>query len=222
MQGLSKLEVGQAAEIEVPSDESSSRVRVLVDKVVDYEYVVVVPRADDRPSGLRAGAGVVVRFFTTSGRHQATSTIMQIGPENVLPLSLTLGKLENLRTVQQREYFRVFASLPLELGVVKSSIPELASKRDGLAKSVDISAGGLRVDTRLAAAIDDWLQVILRLPSDIRQGGLPDILMVEGRVVRCEPLGEERFRLALESRFAREVQRDKWVQLTLNLQRRKS
>jgi hypothetical protein len=209
------------AEIEVPSEGSSSRVRVQVAKVADYEIVVVVPRSDDRPPGLRPGARVIVRFFSPAGRHEALSSIVHVG--SGAPLALTLSKLDALRTVQQREHFRVFAALSLELSVTESSVTNLATQSDRSATSVDISGGGMRLDTSLAPALEDRVRVALRLPAEIRQGGLAEILRAEARIVRSEALnGGERYRVALEWRFAREVERDKWVQLTLNLQRRKS
>jgi hypothetical protein len=173
---------------------------------------MTAPRVYDR-------VRVVVRYVSPLGRHEAFSFVVQMGAGN--PLSLTLGKLDGLKTFQQREHFRAFASLPLELAVVEAKIEELKAQIDVRALSIDVSAGGLRVDTRLAVGVDDRLRVLLRLPKDLRTGGLPDLLSVEARVVRSDQTASDQFRVAMQSRFARELERDKWAQLTLNLQCRK-
>jgi c-di-GMP-binding flagellar brake protein YcgR len=94
-------------------------------------------------------------------------------------------------------------------------------KEDQRAITQDLSAGGMRVDTTLMLAVGDQVRVTVHTPRGLRKN-LPDLLVCEAKVVRAEQIIRRNRKLCsagLQFQFATESERDRWVQLTFDLQR---
>lgn len=198
-----------------------TRVRALVKVAVPGEYIVTVLGMEERPPWLHHGARLTAHFITSLGVHQGQCDLVAINGAGTIdnPLELTLSELTGVKTLQRRKHFRVAAALPVDLEVLRTKNKELAEEAaDRNAVTQDFSAGGLRVETRFDLELDDQLRMTLPIPSELRQG-LPEYLICVAYVVRVEVLALGQFKVAMQSSFPREIGRDRWVQLTLNLQR---
>jgi hypothetical protein len=96
-----------------------------------------------------------------------------------------------------------------------------AGGQDGRAITEDISAGGMRVETILPLAAGDRVRITVETPRGVRKA-LPDTMVCHARVVRVEQVTRGHRLLSsagLEFVFHNEDERDRWVQLTFDLQR---
>ena len=194
------------------------RIRAVVTAAAAGEYVLNLGAGNERPYGLVPGRRVLVRYITTLGLHHGQSVIVQVdqgGGE--AGIQLMMSELSDVQTVQRRKHYRVGAVLPVDLAVLESTVKELADAEDHKASTLNFSAGGFLIETRLQPALGDHLRLTLRVPQDLRHG-LPALLLCQAYVVRVEVVSFDQFRVALQSSFPRELGRDLWVQLTLNLQ----
>jgi len=144
--------------------------------------------------------------------------VLRVSPGRTV--TLALARLTDVSTSQRRQFFRVSASL-VSILVVSATRGQLVGKEDARAVTQDISAGGMRVETTLPLALDDELRVTVHTPRGMRRT-LPDTLACDARVVRAEQVIRRNRKLwsaGLQFMFATESERDRWVQLTFDLQR---
>jgi hypothetical protein len=182
------------------------------------EVLLSLPSGVIEPPALLPGASVTVSFATSLGLHQGRTTVLRVAPGRTV--AVALGRLADITTSQRRQFFRVPASL-VTLLVVGPSKSSSLGKEDAKALSQDISAGGMRIDTTLALAVGDEVQVTVHTPRGLRRN-LPDVLACVARVVRAEQVIRRNRKLwsaGLQFQFATESERDRWVQLTFDLQR---
>jgi hypothetical protein len=193
------------------------RIRAVVTKAIAGEYVLSLASGDERPRGMQAGARVVVRYITTLGLHHGKSVVVQIDQGGGdAGIQLTMSELTDVETIQRRKHYRVGAVLPVDLAVLETSLKDLEDAEDR-ATTLNFSGGGFLIETKLQLALGDRVRLTLRVPKDLRQD-LPALLVCQAIVVRVEVVTFDQFRLALQSSFPRDLGRDLWVQLTLNLQ----
>jgi hypothetical protein len=214
---MAQLRAGQPAELGVEGALEPVPVTVRT-ATCDQASLAVVPPPALR-GALRAGAKIVVRFNSPGGRHEARSTIVGVEMIDDDTADVAIGALEGMRTSQRRQFFRVSAALPVELLLPAAN--GLPMREDKRGVTLDLSAGGLRFDTVLALAAEQRLRVLMRLPPELQRSP-NEVLVAEARVVRAESTfrrGEKVVRAAVEFSFRREVERDRWVQLSLALQR---
>jgi c-di-GMP-binding flagellar brake protein YcgR len=162
------------------------------------------------------GAKLKVRFLNDFGIHGGHCHVVRVAHNE--SVELTVGPLLNVTTLQRRDYFRVSVALSAQITVVRSTVANFEGNVDREVTTVDVSAGGAKVTTAFALEPDDRVRFTVFVPSDL-QLKLPHLLTCDARVLRREDIGDNRYRLAMQSSFPRETERDKWVQLTLNLQR---
>jgi hypothetical protein len=137
-----------------------------------------------------------------------------------MPIEATLGDFRAERTTQRRAYFRAQVSLPVVMAILASKTSKLGLQ-DRRAVMVDIGGGGLRLDSVLCPAVDDRVAVRVEVPLRLQKVIAP-FLQCEAVVMRVEPVSRgdiDRFRLAVRFLVRREIERDPWVRLTLDIQR---
>jgi hypothetical protein len=165
------------------------------------------------PAALTIEASIKLRYATSLGLHELSTFIVSVGgKENV---TLSLAHTREGQTIQRRNFFRVPACLSVAVNFARNGYA------DGRAITQDISAGGMRLETALHAALGDQLQLVVQTPRNFRRN-LPPELTCRGRVVRVleEALrGAQYSSLGVEFAFELERERDRWVQLSFDLQR---
>jgi hypothetical protein len=192
------------------------KIRAVVTQAIAGEYVLSLGN-EDRPRGLQPGARVQVRYITTLGLHTGRSVVVQVDRSGSdAGLQFMMSELTDLQTIQRRKHYRVGAVLPIDVVVLESEDDDLKDAEDR-ATTLNISGGGLLIETKLRPDEGDRLRVTLRVPKELRHD-LPELLVCQGVVMRVELVTSDQFRVALQSTFDRETGRDLWVQLTLNLQ----
>jgi len=128
------------------------------------------------------------------------SRLLEVGPPLVItpPVEPT--------AMQRRRAFRVRVAVPFSFVVVRDADdpgPPLSAK----ARTLDLSAGGLRFETRLRLTLDAHLELVLRMTNE-------PPLAVEGRVVWGECLrlpGPRRYGYGVEFTDLPRVGRDRVV-----------
>jgi c-di-GMP-binding flagellar brake protein YcgR len=177
-----------------------------------------LPSGVVEPPALLAGAPATVSFVTSLGLHQGRSTVLRVQSGRIV--AIALARLTSINTSQRRQFFRVSASL-VTLLVVGPTRATSLGKEDARAMTQDLSAGGMRLDTVLPLAVDDQVRVTVHTPRGLRKN-LPDTLTCDARVVRAEQVIRRNRKVCsvgLQFLFATEGERDRWVQLTFDLQR---
>jgi hypothetical protein len=199
-----------------PEPPPPPRVRTVV-TVAAGEYITQMAPNETRPFGLGEGTRVKVRFITATGLHNGHSVVVQLEPQPEGALQITLSELTDVETTQRRKHFRVGAFLQVQLDVTESAVEGLQNAYDARAMTINFSGGGFLIETRLRLAVADHVRVTLRVPKDLRND-LPEVLVCEAVVMRVTEIAFDQIRIALRSSFPRDVGRDLWVQLVMNLQ----
>jgi c-di-GMP-binding flagellar brake protein YcgR len=123
--------------------------------------------------------------------------------------------------VQRRRYFRVSAALAVRLTVVHSPSGASVGNHDARTITRDISAGGMCLETSARVTVGDELTVVVETPRGLRKT-LPAELPARVRVLRVQETSRSRrtlYVLGVELILAAERERDRWVQLSFDLQR---
>jgi len=210
-----QLLVGQAVGLDI----DGTKVAAVVAGMPPREVLVSLEPGAVAPPALVAGAVVTVSFASSLGLHQGRTTVLRVTQGRVV--SVALARFGGITTSQRRQYFRVPASLNVTLLVITTSDAAMTVKEDPGAMSLDISGGGMRLDTVLPLAVGDLLKVTVEVPKGLRKS-LPGELSCEAKVMRVESVvrrNRKLFCVGIEYKFAREPERDRWVQLTFDLQR---
>lgn len=210
-----QLLVGQAVEL---AGDGAPPVIVVVVAITMREILLNVAPGATLPEGLTPGVPVTLSFSTTLGFHRARSSLVRIssGKNPVV----AVARVDTVTTVQRRQFFRVSATLSTTLLVTGGRVA-MVGKEDARALTQDISAGGMRVDTNLALALTDRVKVTLETPRGFRKS-LPAQLVCDADVMRVESAVRRNRKVTcvgLRFAFASENDRDRWVQLTFDLQR---
>jgi hypothetical protein len=213
-----QLLVGQAVELEVLGVTPPAKVMGVVVAIPPREVLLSLAAGAVAPPDLQPGVTVTLSFATSLGLHRARTTVLRVAPGHTV--AVALARFNEVSTAQRRQFFRVAASLAT-LVVIGSPRATALGKEDTRALTQDLSAGGMRVETSLALAVGDEVRVTVQTPRALR-GNLPDQLSCEAKVVRAEQTIRRNRKLCsagLQFVFATESERDRWVQLTFDLQR---
>jgi hypothetical protein len=170
------------------------------------------------PPELPVESAVKLRYATTLGLHELSSHVVSLGGRD--NVTLTVAHSSEGQTIQRRNFYRVSACLSVSVNVAHSATAQ--GFADARAITQDISAGGMRLETALRAGLGDQLELVVQTPLNFRRS-LPPELACRGRVVRIleEALRGERYAsLGVEFKFELERERDRWVQLSFDLQRK--
>lgn len=214
---MKALRIGQALELELEGSRPTVTVRALVQDYELGECTLSLTDPPPVPEALVVDAKVVLRFCTKLGYHEARSTVLELRPGH--PPEVLLAELHSERNAQRRAYFRTSAHLPVQLSVLRSKTVK-AGETDGRAVSLDVSGGGIKLETMLAVAPDDRVGIVVRVPSKL-QPALPPVLISEADVLRVQEVirrGDDHYQVAAKFRIGREVDRDPWVKLTMDLE----
>jgi hypothetical protein len=212
------LVVGQAVEIALEGAEDEP-VKGVVFGLPPREMLFTFPDLRSPTAELTVGRLALVRFWSGVGAHVAQTTVLRVagGP----PVTAAFERPLRVETVQRRRFFRVNAALPARLTVERSSVEGGTGALDEKAIVRDLSAGGLRLETAVLLTIDDRVRIGVTTPR-VARPALPDTLEADARVVRVAEgptRGERLYTLGLELLFGAETERDRWVQLSFELQR---
>jgi hypothetical protein len=210
--------VGQAVELDIVGATPPSRVMGVVIAIPPREVLLSLASGAVAPPALLPGVEVDLSFTTSLGLHQARTTVLRVAPGRTV--AVAVDRFENVRTSQRRQFFRVPASLVTVL-VVGSTRATTVGKEDARALSQDLSGGGMRVDTVLQLLVGDRVKVTVETPRGLRKY-LPDTLSAEANVVRVEQVirrNRKMWSIGMQFIFTTESERDRWVQLTFDLQR---
>jgi Tfp pilus assembly protein PilZ len=212
-----QLLVGQAVELDIEEAPAPARVMGVVVAMPPREILLSLASGEIAPPTLQAGVMVSVSFATTMGLHQGRTAVLRVAPGRTV--AVALARFGDVSTSQRRQFFRVAAALSASLEVIA---PATALPReDGRALTQDLSAGGVRVETTLPLALGDEVRVTVQTPRGLRKH-LPDQMSCNAKVVRVEQVMRRNRKVTsvgLQFAFTSENERDRWVQLTFDLQR---
>jgi c-di-GMP-binding flagellar brake protein YcgR len=213
-----QLLVGQAVELDIEGTEQPVRVMGVVVAMPPREVLLSLASGVMAPPALQPGVQVTVTFATTLGLHEGRTTVVRVAPSHAV--AVALARFSAVRTSQRRQFFRVQASLVVRL-LVTSSHAATAAKEDARALSQDLSGGGMRVDTILPLVAGDLVKATVEVPRGLRKH-LPAEMTCDAKVVRVDPIVRRHRKMhsaGLQFQFTSESERDRWVQLTFDLQR---
>jgi c-di-GMP-binding flagellar brake protein YcgR len=212
-----QLLVGQAVELHVDGAIPPTPIQGVVAALPSTEILVSLASGAIVPPALQAGVPCTIAFASTLGLHQARSSVLRVSFARTI--SVALARFADIKVSQRRQFFRVPASLVTVL-VVRANQVGLAG-REEKTLTQDVSGGGLRLETALPMAIGDRVQITLQTPRGFRKH-LPAEMSCEAKVVRVEQVTRRNRKLwsvGLQFVFATESERDRWVQLSFDLQR---
>jgi hypothetical protein len=213
-----QLLVGQAVDLDIEGATPPARVVGVVLAMPPREILLSLAGGEVAPPSLQPGAFVTVSFATTQGLHQGRTSVLRVSPGRMV--AVALARFSGVSTAQRRQFFRVPASLVTTL-VLTSPHASTSAKEDTRALTQDLSGGGIRVDTVLPLTVGDLVRVTVEVPRGLRKH-LPAEMSCDAKVVRVENVVRRSRKLlcaGLQFQFATENERDRWVQLTFDLQR---
>jgi c-di-GMP-binding flagellar brake protein YcgR len=171
------------------------------------------------PEWLESGGEVTVRHGSHFGQHSGQVRILRVavGP----PPSVVLERLTQVETEQRRHAYRVSACLPLSIRVKESARRELVGQEEIRARTRNVSASGILVETSLPVTVGDVVELNV---AGVGQAAvmLQSRHLIAGRVVRVEALDSSARRsrgIAVELVPESDQSRIQWVQFALELQR---
>lgn len=214
-----QLGIGQSAEIVVDGADPDDVLHAFVYGMPPGEILLTFPSVKVLPPNLEIGREVSVRFFSGGGAHHGRSEVLRV--DATPKVTAAVARLTDVETIQRRRYFRVPVTLPVTFAVLRSSVTESTGKVEPRGLTQDVSAGGVRLETSVLLTVDDRVRVALATPRGF-QKTLPATLEAAARVVRVEEGNRKANRpysLSIELLFDAESERDRWVQLTFDLQR---
>jgi hypothetical protein len=215
---LKALRVGQGLDLEIEDTQPRVRLKAVVQRSELGEVELTLNEVAEAPPELVVGSVVHARFCTPAGYHEATSTVVKLQPGR--PPAVMLDAFRGERTRQRRAYFRTSAYLPCEISVLASKKVK-AGEADRRATTLDISGGGIKLETSLAVIPEDLVGIVVRVPQKL-QPALPPVLVVEAKVLRTTEIirqGRDLLQVAAAFQIKREVDRDPWVRLTMDIER---
>jgi Tfp pilus assembly protein PilZ len=166
------------------------------------DRVVVVP-APGAPSleGLAPGDLVDVLVANPKGALRGEARVLAVGP------ALTITPPVETSSLRRRRFFRVRVAVPFSFIVIQlDGAP--GTPLGVRARTLDLSGGGLKLESELGLALDAHLQLILHLPGD------PVPVTTEGRVAwgeRARPQSRQRFCYGVEFTDLSKEDRDRVI-----------
>lgn len=212
--------VDQAVELALASGRPTPTIRALVVRVTEAEVVLRVTDPEGLPAEVVPGTRLRIRFTHAGAGHEGLSTVCR-GAAAGAERSLAIAPIVATRVVERREFFRLHASLAASVYVLEAPGYRIGND-DRRASCTDFSAGGAGVETALVVGAGQPLWFALEVPRGLRQS-FADEICCAAAVVWSRPVGRgERIVTAAGLRLAptREAERDQWVRLSLELQRR--
>jgi c-di-GMP-binding flagellar brake protein YcgR len=213
-----QLLVGQAVDLDIEGATPPAKVIGVVAGMPPREILLSLESGAMAPPALQPGVEVTVSFATTQGLHQGRTTVLRVTTGRTV--SVALARFGGVSTAQRRQFFRVPASMVVNLTVIAPGAA-ITAKEDTRALTHDISGGGMRVDTVLPLNLGDQVKVTIEVPRGLRKS-LPAELSCDAKVMRVEAVVRRNRKLhcvGLQFQFTSENERDRWVQLTFDLQR---
>jgi hypothetical protein len=213
------LQIGQALCLSI-QDCGDPRVKAgVVAAVLPDTVVIRLPLCGAvLPASIAVGAKVTLRVAMELGAHMTDTSIKGVLTSPYV--AVVLATPGEFKTVQQRKYFRLCATMPLSCMVSASSNKATVGKSDTAAMSQDLSSGGIRFVTVLAVEIGDKVDVALKVQSNPKQP--PNVVKLLGtvkRVVLAERNGKTAYSVGLEFAFANRREEDAMVTLMMEFQR---
>jgi c-di-GMP-binding flagellar brake protein YcgR len=208
---------GQALELVLDGDPTP--LTAFVFGTTPREILLTLGQGEEAPPALVAGATVTMRFVSGLGLHETRTRVVHVVHDRTVKLGV--AQVNRPSVVQRRRYFRVSAALAARATIADSISAPSIGYHDGRAITRDISAGGLCLETSLRVGLGDELSIVLETPRGLRKNLAPE-LSCRARVLRIQETSRGRrilFLLGLELMFPLERERDRWVQLTFDLQR---
>ena len=212
------LLVGQAVKLEIAGAHPPQVVMGVLVRLPPPEVVMSLGQGVTAPRGLVPGAAVAVTFTTDQVFAKASTKVTRVLGERVA--SVALEPFAQVDTSMRRRFFRVPASL-LTLLVVSSARGAEVGKKDARALTQDVSAGGMRVETVLALAVGDRVQVTVETPRGLRKT-FPATMVCEAEVVHATLVvrkGGQLYSAGLQFVLAADSEQERWLRLTFDLQR---
>ena len=182
------------------------------------EMLITFPDLLDVPAWLESGADVTIRHGSHFGRHTGQVRILRVavGP----PPSVVLERMTQMETEQRRRCYRVPACLPLSIRVTESTRKELVGQEEARARTRNVSASGILVETALPVTVGDIVELTVS-GLGLEPATLQTRYVIQGRVVRVEALDSSSRRskgiaVELVPEYDQKIQ---WAQFAIELQR---
>lgn len=177
------LQVNHVVQVEITGHAGSKRVSCVVTALTADRVILRVLDVALPPPGAEIGATIALNLVNEQGVHSASAQIVQVASKPHVALALR-GPIK-LVSKQNRRFVRVPVKLPVRCAVRAPANTELLGATDADAKTLDLSAGGMRLATTLPLSLGDELDLTLHLPSGVRSPARE--LQRAGRVLRVLP-----------------------------------
>ncbi|HEY1546674.1 MAG TPA: PilZ domain-containing protein [Kofleriaceae bacterium] len=173
---MTSFELGQAVELELTH--AKRRVAAWVIQVVDAHVWIELQALAPVSAGERVK---LVGTGDDGAVWSLDSAVVEVRDpgESGIPL-VKISDTGQRVAAQRREYFRVAATLPVALSVIASPNPTRAMGELVAVTTVDLSGGGMQLETDEVLVVGDALELSLELPARA--------IHVSGTVMRVTPL----------------------------------
>lgn len=156
------LQVSQNVYVHFGTSDQTAGIQGIVARFCDRELIIRFPNLQRLPAEATPGSEAVLKVANACGVQCATCSILEASETPTAHVKLAAPQVFTMS--QSRKFFRLQYCVKAVLTVKDSASPALVGKTDPSAMTQDISAGGVRLDSALAAEVGDHVVVAVRLP----------------------------------------------------------
>lgn len=213
-----RLQLNQTVWVQVVGEADSQGANCVVAGATTDRVAIRFPESKLPPSGLEAGASVMLRVTSERGVHTAVASVVQVALKPYV--AITLRAPLSFKTTQNRKFFRVAVKLPVSCTIRAATDEARVGRSDDAARTHDLSAGGMRLATALPLRVGDEVALKLKVRG-LRS--TEQAFNLVGRVLRVGPGDKkprETIQAGIEFLHTNQREQDALVLLMFELQRK--
>lgn len=185
--------------------------RSLVKVVSGDRIFVELCDNEANPADLIPGMAVRITYADSDATYSSSSEVLSIN--NGIPVLFTLGKLQDLKRIQRRDFVRMDVKLKVLCSLLDDSMTPIETFN---ATTLDISGGGIRFGCNVLLSIGQILEAKVSLEDSQSVTGVGEVV----RVLENSAAAKFRYTVGLRFTAIKESDRDKIIKFIFNQQRK--
>lgn len=153
------LTVDQSACLRIDATEEKVLLAVTVDAISADSLILRLPEDQPPPPWVQAGSSLELVVIDRNGLHRGSVSVLRLLDVPCRAAVVTTPR--SIKTTQNRQAIRISTKLSATYIVVSASKADNVGKQDTQAFTYDLSAGGVRLLSRVAVEVGDRIRIQL-------------------------------------------------------------